>query len=64
MVAAQLPDRRYDGLEPDAFFRRAYNLRSRVAHADGPDRERGADALPHLQALVGDLLAGPAMLAT
>lgn len=64
MVAAQLRDRRYDGLEPDAFFRRAYNLRSRITHADGPDRQRVVDALPHLQALVGDLLAGSAMLAT
>lgn len=64
MVAAVLADRRYDDLDPDVFFRRAYDLRSKVTHAGRPDRQRVVDVLPHLQDLVGDLLTGPAMLGT
>lgn len=64
MVAALLADRRYDDLDPDVFFRRAYDLRSKVTHAGRPDRQRVVDVLPHLQDLVGDLLAGQAMLRT
>lgn len=66
MVATVLGGRRYNDLDPDIFFRRTYGLRSRVAHPSHkpPNRQHVVNSIPPLQAMVGDLLAGPAMLTT
>lgn len=64
MVTAALAGRSYDDRAPAEFLRRVYDLRSRIAHpsAKPPDRQEVIIAIPQLQAMVGDLLAGLSML--
>lgn len=63
LVSAALAGRQYDDQEPGAFFRRMYGMRSRIVHPRGrsPERTELVDAIRHLQAMVGDLLAGQTM---
>lgn len=65
-VATALAGRSYDNRAPAEFFRRAYGLRSRVAHASARpvDRQDVLATIPDLESMVGDLLAGTAMLET
>ena len=63
-VAESLTGQTYGDLDPVAFFRKAYGLRSRLAHptASGPSRQEVSEWLGPLEAFVGDLLAGPRLV--
>ncbi len=59
-LVSVLAPRRYMGLDPEAFFTRCYDIRSKLVHGEVPRPTRadvGQHAAP-LQRMVGDLLAG------
>jgi hypothetical protein len=60
LARARLGDRRYDGLSAVRFFRRCYELRSRLVHASPPvpSLTKIGAVVHQLEVFVSDLLSG------
>jgi len=64
-LMAELGDKQYAGLPADKFFTRCYTVRSRLVHfaAPGPTRQEVGALVHPLRQMVGDLIAGPELVA-